>query len=54
MEEYHAAVRGALVTAAPIIAKEGHVSWLINLYKRSRRMVLGHLSGDTQHARAFS
>jgi integrase len=38
MEEYHAAVRGAPITAAPIVDKDGQgtVCWLINLYKRSR------------------
>jgi integrase len=38
MQEYHAAVRGAPITGAPIAAKDGQgtVGWLINLYKRSR------------------
>jgi integrase len=38
IEEYHAAVRGAPITPAPVVARDGKgtVSWLINLYKKSR------------------
>ena len=38
MAAYHAAVRGAPITPAPLIAKDGKgsVSWLINLYRHSR------------------
>lgn len=38
MQEYHAAVHGTPIAAAPIIGKDGKgsVSWLINLYKKSR------------------
>jgi integrase len=38
MAEYHAAVRGAPITPAPVVAKDGKgsVSWLIKLYRESR------------------
>src|SRR5215467_14305526 len=38
MRAYHAAVRGAPTSLAPIVAKDGKgsLAWLINLYRHSR------------------
>jgi integrase len=52
MLAYHAAVRGAPLNASPAVAKEGKgtVSWLINLYKRSRAWC-EELSQETRNMR---